>query len=56
MPKWPSLTPQKTIKILEKKGFILDRVKGNTVHLAGRAPMPGGVGAASAVLSKPYWG
>ncbi len=26
----------------------------NTVYLAGRAPMPGGVGAASAVLSKPY--
>jgi predicted RNA binding protein YcfA (HicA-like mRNA interferase family) len=23
----PSLTPQKVIKILEKKGFVLDRVK-----------------------------
>jgi predicted RNA binding protein YcfA (HicA-like mRNA interferase family) len=29
MPKLPSLTPQKVIKILEKKGFILDRVKGS---------------------------
>ena len=29
MPKLPSLTPQKIIKILEKKGFILDRVKGS---------------------------
>jgi hypothetical protein len=27
--------------------------KSNTVYLAGRAPMPGGVGAASADLSKP---
>jgi len=26
----------------------------STVYLASRAPMPGGVGAASAVLSKPY--
>ena len=29
MPKLPSLTPQKVIKILEKKGFILDRTKGS---------------------------
>ncbi len=29
MPKLPSLTPQKIIKILEKKGFVLDRVKGS---------------------------
>jgi len=29
MPKLPSLTPQKIIKILEKEGFVLDRVKGN---------------------------
>ncbi len=29
MPKLPSLTPQKVIKVLEKKGFILDRVKGS---------------------------
>lgn len=29
MPKLPSLTPQKLIKILEKKGFKLDRVKGS---------------------------
>lgn len=29
MPKFPSLTPQKVIKILEKKGFVLDRSKGS---------------------------
>lgn len=29
MPKLPSLTPQKIIKILEKKGFVLDRIKGS---------------------------
>ena len=29
MPKLPSLTPQKIIRILEKKGFTLDRVKGS---------------------------
>ncbi len=29
MPKLPSLTPKKLIKILEKKGFRLDRVKGS---------------------------
>ncbi len=29
MPKLPTLTPKKTIKILEKKGFVLDRVKGS---------------------------
>ena len=29
MPKLPSLTPQKVIKILEKNGFILDRIKGS---------------------------
>lgn len=28
MPKLPALTPQKVIKILEKKGFVLSRVKG----------------------------
>lgn len=28
MPKLPSLTPQKIIKILEMKGFILKRVTG----------------------------
>jgi len=27
MPKLPSLTPQKTIKVLEKNGFVLDRIK-----------------------------
>ncbi len=27
MPKLPSLTPQKIIKVLEKKGFVLDRIK-----------------------------
>ena len=29
MPKLPTLTPQKIIKILKKKGFILDRTKGS---------------------------
>jgi len=29
MPKLPSLTPQKIIKVLEKEGFVLDRVKGS---------------------------
>ncbi len=27
MPKLPSLTPKKIIKILEKRGFVPDRVK-----------------------------
>jgi len=29
MPKLPSFTPQKIIKMLEKKGFVLDRIKGS---------------------------
>jgi predicted RNA binding protein YcfA (HicA-like mRNA interferase family) len=29
MPKLPSLTHQKIIKALEKKGFVLDRIKGS---------------------------
>ena len=29
MPKLPSLTPQKIIKVLETKGFVLDRIKGS---------------------------
>jgi len=29
MPKLPVLTAQKVIKILEKKGFVLDRVRGS---------------------------
>lgn len=29
MPKLPSLTPEKVIKILEKGGFVLDRTKGS---------------------------
>ena len=29
MPKLPSLTPQKIIPVLEKKGFVLDRIKGS---------------------------
>ena len=29
MPKLPSLTSQKIIKVLEKKGFVLDRIKGS---------------------------
>ena len=29
MRKLPSLTPRKIIKILESRGFVLDRVKGS---------------------------
>ena len=29
MPKLPALTSQKVIKLLQKKGFVLDRVKGS---------------------------
>ncbi len=29
MPKLPSLTPQKVIKVLERRGFVLDRTKGS---------------------------
>jgi len=29
MPKLPVLTPEKVIKALKQKGFILDRVKGS---------------------------
>jgi len=29
MPKFPSLTSQQIIKVLEKKGLILDRSKGS---------------------------
>ena len=29
MPKVPSVTPQKIIKLLENKGFVLDRTKGS---------------------------
>ncbi len=29
MPKLPSLTAKKVIRILEKKGFVLDRIKGS---------------------------
>jgi len=29
MPKFPSLTSQQVIKVLERKGFILDRSKGS---------------------------
>jgi len=29
MPKTPSLTSRKVIKILEERGFVLDRVKGS---------------------------
>jgi predicted RNA binding protein YcfA (HicA-like mRNA interferase family) len=29
MPKLPSLTPKKVIKILEARGFVLDRVRGS---------------------------
>lgn len=29
MPKLPSFTPQEIIKVLEKEGFVLDRIKGS---------------------------
>jgi predicted RNA binding protein YcfA (HicA-like mRNA interferase family) len=29
MPKLPSFTPQDIIKVLEKRGFVLDRIKGS---------------------------
>ncbi|HPE63649.1 MAG TPA: type II toxin-antitoxin system HicA family toxin [Methanothrix sp.] len=29
MPKVPALTPQKIAKVLEKKGFVLDRTSGS---------------------------
>jgi len=29
MHRLPSLTPHKIIKVLEKKGFVLDRIKGS---------------------------
>ncbi len=29
MPKLPAVTPQKIIKMLKKRGFVLDRVKGS---------------------------
>ena len=29
MPKLPSLTPKKLTKLLEKRGFVLDRSKGS---------------------------
>lgn len=29
MPKLPSITPEKIIRALKKKGFVLDRVKGS---------------------------
>jgi hypothetical protein len=46
----------KTTSAKRIRGAYPHRVKPNTVYLASRAPMPGGVGAASAILSKPYWG
>jgi Predicted periplasmic or secreted lipoprotein len=29
MPKLPLITPQKIIKVLERKGFVLDRIRGS---------------------------
>ena len=29
MSKLPSLTPDKIVKVLERKGFVLDRMKGS---------------------------
>ena len=39
MPRLPSLTPSKVISILEKRGFVLDRVKGS--HQVYRDPATG---------------
>jgi len=40
MPKLPSLTPQEIIKVLEKKGFVLDRIKGS--HHIRKRDLPKG--------------
>lgn len=29
MPKLPAISPQKLAKVLEKKGFVLDRIRGS---------------------------
>jgi predicted RNA binding protein YcfA (HicA-like mRNA interferase family) len=29
MPKLPSITPKDIIRVLEKEGFVLDRIKGS---------------------------
>ena len=29
MPKMPALTPRAIIKLLEERGFVLDRIKGS---------------------------
>lgn len=29
MPRLPALTPQRVIRVLERNGFVLDRVKGS---------------------------
>lgn len=29
MPKLPAIPPQKLAKVLEKKGFVLDRIRGS---------------------------
>jgi predicted RNA binding protein YcfA (HicA-like mRNA interferase family) len=29
VPKLPALTPQEIIRVLEKRGFVLDRVRGS---------------------------
>ena len=33
MSKLPSLTPEKVIKLLEKNGFVLDRIRGSHHNL-----------------------
>lgn len=33
MPKLPVRTPKQLIKLLEDRGFVLDRVKGSHPHL-----------------------
>jgi predicted RNA binding protein YcfA (HicA-like mRNA interferase family) len=39
MPKLPALTPQKVVRILERRGFALSRVKGS--HHLFRHPETG---------------
>jgi len=32
MPRLPALTPEKVIKVLKKKGFVLDRLGGHHIY------------------------
>lgn len=45
MPKLPSLNPRKIIKILEKRGFVLDRTRGSHhiyYHAESKKDLPKG--------------